>query len=93
VLDDSQHGLFAQARAFLDAHTFAPADALEFRRLLAERAGMVDIPWCGRPACEAEVKAETTAATRNLRPLKDGPATCLACGEPATVRAYFAQSY
>jgi prolyl-tRNA synthetase len=93
VLDEIQQSLFAQARAFLEARTFAPSGGAEFRRLLRERAGMVDVPWCGRPACEADVKADTSAATRNLRPLEGGAATCLACGEPATVRAYFAQSY
>lgn len=93
VLDEIQRSLFAQARDFLEKHTFAPADGAEFRRLLKERAGMVDIAWCGRAACEAEVKAETSAATRNLRPLAGGLATCLACGEPAAIRAYFAQSY
>ncbi|MGP6159116.1 MAG: proline--tRNA ligase [Vulcanimicrobiaceae bacterium] len=93
VLDEIQQSLYAQAREFLAAHTFAPADRVEFLRLLRERAGMVDIPWCGLAPCEAAVKAETSAATRNLRPLHGAPATCLACGEPATVRAYFAQSY
>jgi hypothetical protein len=53
---------------------------------------MLDIPWCDRPECEADVKAQTGATTRNLRPL-EGPAACAACGQPARVRAYFAQSY
>jgi prolyl-tRNA synthetase len=84
--------LFSEAKAFLTAHTVTTADRAEFLRLCTERAGMIDIPWCNRPQCEAAVKAETRANTRNLRPL-DGEATCVACGEPATVRAYFAQSY
>jgi prolyl-tRNA synthetase len=92
VLEDVQRGLHAQARAFLETHTFAPTDRDEFLRLLRERAGMIDVPWCGRPECEACVKAETGAATRNLRPL-GGAALCVACGQPATVCAYFAQSY
>jgi hypothetical protein len=40
------------------------------------------------------VKAQTSGTTRNTRPLAAGDGTtCIACGEPATVRAYFAQSY
>jgi hypothetical protein len=39
------------------------------------------------------VKAETSATTRNTRPLLDAGAACVACGEPAKVNAYFAQSY
>ena len=84
--------LFESARASCDAHTIVATDAAEFYRLLRSRAGMIDIPWCDRPACEAHVKAETSATTRTLHPL-EAPATCVACGEPATVRAYFAQSY
>jgi hypothetical protein len=54
---------------------------------------MIDIPWCERAECEAIVKAQTSASTRNLRALEDANARCVACGEPARVRAYFAQSY
>jgi hypothetical protein len=68
-------------------------DRAEFLRLCSERAGMIDIPWCGLASCEAAVKAETSAASRNTRPKEPGDTTCVACGEPATVRAYFAQSY
>jgi prolyl-tRNA synthetase len=87
-----QAGMFAQARTFLREHTVTARDAEEFYRLLRARAGMIEIPWCARPECEAHVKSETSASTRNLHPLRE-PATCVACGEPATVRAYFAQSY
>jgi prolyl-tRNA synthetase len=76
----------------LREHTVTARDAEEFYRLLRARAGMIEIPWCARPECEAHVKSETSASTRNLHPLRE-PATCVACGEPATVRAYFAQSY
>lgn len=92
LLGEIQSNLFAQASEFLHGHTFAPATHDEFFVLLRERAGMVDIPWCGRAECEARVKAETSATTRIVRPL-EGIARCLACGEAATVRAYFAQSY
>jgi hypothetical protein len=54
---------------------------------------MIDIPWCGLESCEAIVKAETSATTRVTRPLEGGESTCVACGEPAAMRAFFAQSY
>ena len=88
-----QQGLFDQAAAFLKSHTIATREGTEFRKLCKERAGMIEIPWCNRPECEAEVKASTSATTRNLHALKDTGAACVACGRPATVRAYFAQSY
>jgi prolyl-tRNA synthetase len=92
LLDEIQRSLFEQASAFLQSHTFAVSDRADFFEKCRSRAGMVDIPWCGRLECEAHVKAETSATTRNLHPL-EGAATCVACGEPAVVRAYFAQSY
>ncbi len=93
LLDDIQTNLLAQARAYLSEHTFVTQERSEFLRLCSERAGMIDIAWCGRAACEEAVKAQTSATTRNTRPLDDGETVCVACGEPATVRAYFAQSY
>jgi prolyl-tRNA synthetase len=92
VLEQIQHNLFAQAKTFLQDHTIATLDRDEFFRLLKERAGMVDVPWCGSAACEAYVKAETSATTRNLRePAR--AATCIVCGDPARYQAYFAQAY
>jgi prolyl-tRNA synthetase len=98
LLDQIQHTMFAQAKTYLQDHTFATLDRAEFFRLLEERAGMVDVPWCGRPECEAAVKETTRASTRNLRALRQAQgdaraATCVPCGEPARYQAYFAQSY
>lgn len=93
LLDEIQISLFEQAKAFLTSHTFAVAERAEFFEKCKSRAGMLDIAWCGREACEAHVKEQTGATTRNTHPLRQGDTTCVACGEPATVRAYFAQSY
>ena len=93
LMEEIQQSLYDQALAFLHSHTLRVTDRAEFFRLCRERAGMIDIPWCERDACEAHVKAETSATTRNLRPLDEPGAACVACGEPARVRAYFAQSY
>jgi prolyl-tRNA synthetase len=67
-------------------------DPATFVRLLVDRAGLVEIPWCERAACEAAVKEATGATTRNLR-RPASSAICVACGEPATAQASFAQSY
>jgi prolyl-tRNA synthetase len=92
LLVDIQTHLFAQASAFLRAHTIAPASRAEFIEKARTRAGMLDIPWCERPECEAAIKDQTSATTRNVRRPARGP-VCLACGEPARVQAYIAQSY
>jgi prolyl-tRNA synthetase len=93
LLEQIQSSLYEQAKAFLASHTIEVAERAEFLAKCASRAGMIEIPWCGRQACEAHVKEETGATTRNTHPLRAGDEACVACGEPATVRAYFAQSY
>jgi prolyl-tRNA synthetase len=93
LLDDIQRSLYLQAKSFLDAHTFATEDRTQFLELCSSRAGMIDIAWCERVQCEAHVKAVTTATTRVIRELEERNGVCVACGEPAKVRAYFAQSY
>jgi prolyl-tRNA synthetase len=93
LLDEIQKSLYGQAKSFLENHTFVTYDRDEFFELCASRAGMIDIPWCEREECEAQVKAATTATTRVVRALEEGNVRCTACGEPAKARAYFAQSY
>jgi prolyl-tRNA synthetase len=92
LLDDIQQSLYDQAKAFLRSHTLRAPDRQAFFAMCESRAGMIEIPWCERPECEAVVKERTGATTRNLQPL-EGAATCIACGEPAKASAYFAQSY
>jgi prolyl-tRNA synthetase len=92
LLIDIQANMLREAREFLTAHTVAPASHDEFITMAKDRAGMLDIPWCNRPECEVAVKEQTSATSRNLREPARGP-VCLACGEPAKVQAYFAQSY
>ncbi|MBV9271098.1 MAG: proline--tRNA ligase, partial [Candidatus Eremiobacteraeota bacterium] len=83
LLQQVHDSLFAQANEFLQSHTFEVRDRGEFMEKLKNRAGMVDIPWCDRAECEMEVKAQTGAMTRNIRPLEEADAVCVACGEPA----------
>jgi prolyl-tRNA synthetase len=92
LLTEIQAALLARARAFLDGHTVEASSRDEFLQLARERAGMIRIPWCDRTECEAEVKTLTSATTRVLKPLP-APATCVVCGGPAGVLAFFAQSY
>ncbi len=92
-LDLIHESLYERAKRFLESHTIPVSDRDEFFEACKARAGMIDIPWCNRPECEAAVKAATSATTRNMRELQIAGAKCVACGEPAVVNAYFAQSY
>jgi prolyl-tRNA synthetase len=94
VLAEIQQGLLARATAFRDEHT-SEADTWEaFVAAMAGRPGFVIAPWCGGASCEAAIKAETQATLRNIplgSPRVDG--TCVKCGSPSRVRAWFAKAY
>jgi prolyl-tRNA synthetase len=91
-LDEIHRSLFARALEFRQSHTHAPTDYQEFRQVV-ER-GWADAWWCGRAECEAAIKEETKATTRNI-PLDQpgGSGTCIRCGQPASERAIFARAY
>ncbi|HWD71437.1 MAG TPA: proline--tRNA ligase [Actinomycetota bacterium] len=94
VLDSVQGELFAQALAFRESRTFRPATYEELKALIQDPGGFVEGLWCGRPACEDKVKADTRATIRTLTldPVTvEG--TCIVCGEPATELAVWAQAY
>jgi prolyl-tRNA synthetase len=92
VLEDIQQRLFTQAKTFLTEHTIGATDRETFFELCRNRAGMIEIAWCGLASCEAVVKENTSASTRNLREPARAP-RCVVCGEPARYQAYFAQAY
>ena len=94
LLDAIQQELFDRAVAFRDEHTVRTADRAEFDAVLEGRPGYVVAPWCGEAGCEARVKTATQATIRNL-PLDPSPASgsCIQCGKPGQVDAYFAKSY
>lgn len=66
LLDDIQTNLFTMAQRTLAERTVV----VESERALAERvaanAGWSLAAWCGDAACEARVKAETTASSRTI---------------------------
>ena len=94
TLEEIQRSLYEQAAEFRDAHTFAPADYAEFKRLLEDPGGFLEAPWCGDRACEDRVKADTKATIRYL-PLDpvDPSGNCLICGRPAKELAAWAVAY
>jgi prolyl-tRNA synthetase len=95
LLDEIQQNLLARARAFRDEHTTAADSYDEFQQTMEGRPGFVVAPWCGGAGCEAEIKAETQATIRNIPEAYDKPPgkSCLKCGRPAVVSAWFAKAY
>jgi prolyl-tRNA synthetase len=94
LLEDIQQNLLARATAFREAHTSDAANWDEFRAHMEGRPGFVIAAWCGSAECEAAIKAETQATLRNI-PLSSSrvEGTCVKCGRPSSVRAWFAKAY
>src|SRR5213594_4445857 len=84
--------LYERALAFRKANTHDPRSYDEFRQ--AVEGGWAFSWWCGDGGCEAQIKEETKATTRNI-PLDQpgGSGRCIRCGRPATEKAIFAKAY
>jgi prolyl-tRNA synthetase len=94
VLADIQQNLLARARRFREEHTSEAADWPTFTAAMEGRPGFVIAAWCGEAACEVTIKTDTQATLRNI-PLGSPrvESTCVRCGNPAHVRAWFAKAY
>jgi prolyl-tRNA synthetase len=92
LLVEIQAGLLAKATAFRDAHIFE-VDSYE-ALTEAVQNGWARAWWCGNDACEARVKEDTRATTRNIpTDQPGGSGRCVVCGEPASEQALFAKAY
>jgi len=93
-LDAVHANLFEKASKALAKNTHHASTVAELKKILAEKGGIVRIPWCEMAECEAKLKEETGGKILNI-PLDQKPpkAKCLVCGMPATVLANFGKSY
>ncbi len=94
LLDEIQRNLFEKMRKFREENTHNVDTYEEFKKIMAEKKGLIYAYWCEDPVCEAKIKAETKATTRVL-PLdaKKEQGRCIYCEKVATHRWYFAQAY
>jgi len=92
LLVEIQAGLLAKATAFRDAHIHEVSDYEQLKNVVQD--GWALAWWCGNDACEAKVKEDTRATTRNI-PVDQpgGTGRCVVCGETATEQAYFGKAY
>ncbi|MCA9768326.1 MAG: proline--tRNA ligase, partial [Gemmatimonadetes bacterium] len=97
-LDTMQQALFDAAVARREANSLrGPKSKEEFIEFLQRDGGFVYAGFCGEPAVEAEIKAQTKATIRCL-PMEEfrsaeRPTTCIWTGKPATVEAVWARAY
>ncbi|MDZ4132964.1 MAG: His/Gly/Thr/Pro-type tRNA ligase C-terminal domain-containing protein, partial [Dethiobacteria bacterium] len=94
LLEQIQADMLERAIRFREDNTRSCSDYEEFKQLIEEKRGFIVSPWCGNSECEEKVKNDTKATIRCLPfGLKPEGDKCLACGEKATVSAYFARAY
>jgi prolyl-tRNA synthetase len=93
LLPDIQRSLLEDATSFRDANTVGLGKRPELFEFLAAGGGFAVTPWCGRPACEVEVKSATSATIRclTLEPTPGGE--CAVCGHPGSEQATWGQAY
>jgi prolyl-tRNA synthetase len=93
MLDTIQADMLAAATTFRDANIRDAKDYEELKQIVAD--GWAKAYWCGDVACEAKVKEDTKATSRNI-PLDQGdagPGVCVVCNRPAEKWAYWARAY
>jgi prolyl-tRNA synthetase len=92
LLVEIQDSLLKRATEFRDANIHDPRDYDELKQVVQN--GWAFSFWCESNECEARVKEEAKATTRNIpfnQPEKEG--TCIVCGKPAKRKVYFARAY
>ena len=92
MLVEIQSALLKRATEFRDANIHEPKDYEHLKSIVAD--GWAYAWWCESKECEAKVKEDTKATTRNI-PLDqaEGNGTCVVCGKPAKKKVYFARAY
>ncbi|MBV9581193.1 MAG: proline--tRNA ligase [Chloroflexi bacterium] len=95
LLDELQTALFERAVAFRAANTHVVENYESFKQIMQEQRGFIRAYWCGSSACEERIKEETRATIRVIPEdaEADGPGVCVSDGQPARMRALFAQAY
>lgn len=94
ILLEMQKDLLEKSKQFTLANTREAKTYQEFKEIMAATKGFIKAFWCEDSICEAKIKEETKASTRNL-PLAAAPSkgSCVYCGKPATQKWLFGQSY
>lgn len=94
VLETMQADMLERARKHRDLHTYIARNMEEFEDIAANKPGFIKAMWCMDEACENEIK-ERTGATSRCMPFEQEHIsdTCVCCGRPAKVMAYWGKAY
>ena len=97
-LEAMQRDMLAAARARMEANSIRERISYErFKEVMEGDGAFVYAGWCGDPAVEAQVKAETKATIRVIPDAEfrtpEAPTTCLVTGQPAKCEVVWAKAY
>ncbi|MCX6065221.1 MAG: proline--tRNA ligase, partial [Chloroflexi bacterium] len=92
LLVEIQNSLLAKATAFRDSNIHDPKDMAELANVIQD--GWAFSYWCESRECEAKVKEETKATTRNIPfDQPEGEGNCIVCSKPSKRKVFFAKAY
>jgi prolyl-tRNA synthetase len=92
LLAEIQSSLLQRATDYFNTNVHEPKDYEELKKVVQD--GWAFSYWCESRECEAKVKEDTKATTRNIplnQPETEG--TCIVCGKPSKRKVYFARAY
>ncbi|MGG2199686.1 MULTISPECIES: proline--tRNA ligase [Paenibacillus] len=94
LLTETQQEMYDRAKKFRDENMTAADTLDELKAFLQQKRGFTLSGWCGSDACEATVKEETGATSRNI-PFEPAvrKTKCLVCGEDAKHTVVFGRAY
>ncbi|QIW24319.1 proline--tRNA ligase [Sulfolobus sp. S-194] len=96
LLEKMKNDLHEKALKFLKERIIYTEDLNEAKKILEERAGVVEVPWCGDNNCGLQLQDETNARVLGI-PLdenKDVSNTkCVLCKKPAKSLLRLAKTY
>ena len=92
LLDTIQTGILAKAEKFRDDNIHEARTYDDLKGIVEN--GWAEAWWCGDPACEAKIKADTKATTRCMNfEHQHGHGQCVCCGKDAEKKIYFSKAY
>lgn len=92
LLDTIQNGILTKAEKFRDDNIHEAKTYDDLKGIVEN--GWAEAWWCGDPACEAKIKADTKATTRCMNfEHQHGHGQCVCCGKDAEKKIYFSKAY
>lgn len=92
LLETIQNGILDKATKFRDENIHEAKTYDDLKGIVEN--GWAEAWWCGDPACEAKIKADTKATTRCMNfEHQHGHGNCVCCGKDAEKKIYFSKAY